>query len=82
MDEAETVGAGFVGESHGLAHLKGLFEAVEEEPFVDFLVLEAEHLDGDAVRLAEAGAEDVAVVVGDGDGVARLQAFGGVVDGA
>ena len=59
----------------------GLFEAFEEKPFVDFAVVEAENLDGDAVRLAEACTKDVAVVIGDGDGVASLQAFGGVVDG-
>ena len=82
VDETEAVGVGIMGQAHDLAHLIGLVEAFEEEPFVDFAVVEAEHLDGDTLRLAEAGAEDVAVIVGDGDGVARLQAFGGVVDGA
>ena len=81
MDEAEAVGVLVVGQAHDFAHLISMVEAVEEEPFVDSSVVEAQNLHGDAVRLAEAGAEDVAVVVGDGDRVARLQALGGIVDG-
>ena len=57
-----------------------MVEAVEEKPFVDFGVFETQNLHGDAVRLAEARTEDVAVIVSDGDRVARLQAFGGIMD--
>ena len=80
VDEAEAVGMRVVGQAHDFAYLKGMVKAVEEKPFVDFGVFETQNLHGDAVRLAEARAEDVAVVVGDGDRVARLQAFGGIMD--
>ena len=70
--EAETVGMWIVGETYDAACLVGLFESVEEKPFINVAVVEAEYLHGDAVRLAEAGAEDVAIVVSDGDGVASL----------
>ena len=81
VDEAEAVGVGIVGESHSLAHFVGLVKAFEEKPFVDSAVLEAEDLHGNAIRFAEACAEDVAIIVGDGDGIASLQAFGCIVDG-
>ena len=72
---------GIVGESHSLTNFVGLVEAFEEKPFIDLAVVKTEYFDGDALRLAEACAEDVAVIVGDGDGIASLQAFGCIVDG-
>ena len=82
VDEAEAVGMGVIGQTHSTTYLVGLFQSLKEEPFVDIAVIETQDFHGDALRLAEAGAEDVAVVVGDGDGVAGLKAFGGVMDGA
>ena len=81
MHETEAVGVGILGEPHHPTYLKSLLETVEEEPFVDLAVFETQKLHCDAFRLAEAGAEDVAVVVGDSDCVASLKALCGIVDG-
>ena len=59
---AVTVGARFLADTCQRA----------EKPLVDFAVVEAQHLDGDAVRFTKACAEDVAVVISDGDRVACL----------
>ena len=59
-----------------------MVQAVKKKPFVNLTVVEAEHLDGDAVRLAEASAKNFAVVVSDGNRVASLQIFRGLVNGS
>ena len=71
MDETEAIGVR-VGQSHDFADLVGLVKAFEEEPFIDSTVLETQNLYSNAVRLAKACAEDVAVVISDGDRVACL----------
>ena len=53
MDETVAVGMGIAHQTHAPAHLKSLFYPFVEKPLVDMAVIEAEHLHGDAVRLAK-----------------------------
>ena len=81
MDEAEAVGVRIVGQAHDFADFVGMVELIEEKPLIDSAILETEHFHGNALRLAKAGAEDFAIIIGHSDRVASLQAFGGIVNG-
>ena len=70
-----------VGQPQGLAERECLGELVEEKPFVDFPVFEAQQFHGDAFRFAETGAQDAAMVICDGDGIASLQSLGAMLNG-